>query len=114
MYRFKNGKEYYVFPGGGVEEGESIEDAVVREGKEETGLDVKIVKKLWEEENNGRMEHFFVVEIADGEMKIGGPEEQRQSADNVYRLEWVSLANISGLNLVPNSGKQKLLENFGK
>ncbi len=30
--------DYYKFPGGGIEEGESIEDAVVRETLEESGL----------------------------------------------------------------------------
>ena len=34
------------FPGGGIEYGESPEDALVREMKEETGLDVEIVRLL--------------------------------------------------------------------
>jgi ADP-ribose pyrophosphatase len=38
----ENGKEYWIFPGGGVEFGESTEDAAVREMKEEIGLSVKI------------------------------------------------------------------------
>jgi mutator protein MutT len=35
-------EELWGFPGGAVEVGESIEEAVVREVKEETGLDVKV------------------------------------------------------------------------
>jgi len=44
LYRFKNGEEYYVFPGGGVEDAESIIDAAVREAKEEIGVNVELKK----------------------------------------------------------------------
>lgn len=46
----KRGKEPYkgwwALPGGVVEYGEAVEEAVKREVKEETGLDVKIIKLL--------------------------------------------------------------------
>lgn len=41
-------KGYWALPGGRVDSGETIEQAVVREVKEETGFDVKIVKKIGE------------------------------------------------------------------
>lgn len=114
LYRFKNGEEYYVFPGGGVEEGEEILDAAVREAKEETGLDVTIQRSLWDYENKGRIEHFFLVDKFSGELKIGGPEEERQSPDNVYRLEWVESEKLRGLKLVPETMKNRILEYFSK
>ena len=42
----KDYQEYYTFPGGGLEEGETPEEGTIREIKEEFGINVKIVKKL--------------------------------------------------------------------
>ena len=41
-------QDYYTFPGGGLEEGETPEEGTIREIKEEFGIQVKIVKKLYE------------------------------------------------------------------
>jgi ADP-ribose pyrophosphatase YjhB (NUDIX family) len=46
IHRFNHGEEYYVLPGGGVEEGENIETAVTRELQEETGLQAKHWKQI--------------------------------------------------------------------
>ena len=39
-------KDSFALPGGFVEVGETVEEAVIREAKEETGLDIKIIKLL--------------------------------------------------------------------
>jgi 8-oxo-dGTP diphosphatase len=66
----------YALPGGFVEVGETVEKAVLREVKEETGLDAKIVKLLGVYSEPNRDPRFHVVSVvfvldAYGELKAG-------------------------------------------
>jgi 8-oxo-dGTP diphosphatase len=44
LVRQSYGQRYWSLPGGSMEPGESIEQAAVREAKEETGLDVRLTR----------------------------------------------------------------------
>src|SRR5690242_12307269 len=46
--RHRAGLHYFVFPGGGVDEGESPEQAAIREAMEELGIEVAIKQKVAE------------------------------------------------------------------
>ncbi len=70
-------KGYWGLPGGRMDPGETIEQTVVRECKEETGLDVAVVKKIGEYVEKGikddvDYEYYptcFLVKVVGGEMK---------------------------------------------
>jgi len=105
IHRFKNGDEYWVIPGGGAEEGESLEDALKREVLEETGLKLVDHKLLGSDEGEEHIHYFYQCELTPGEPKIGGPELKDSSENNVYILEWILVKNIANLNIYPNSVK---------
>ncbi len=53
---------------GHVDRGESIEDAAVREAKEETGLDVELISKIdiWHDKVEEPIRHAFTVKVTGG------------------------------------------------
>lgn len=103
MHRIKAGREYYVVPGGTVEEGETPEEAVVREAAEETGLAVVLQRKLCTLINQGSEEHYFFAASYSGKLRLGGPEVERLSEANQYRLEWVEASRLDAINLLPEA-----------
>ncbi len=109
IHRIRDDREYWVLPGGSVEEGESVEQALIREMEEELGI--KIIEKefAFAIENANRLEHNFLIKKYEGSCKIGGPELERMSDTNQFILEKVNLDEISKINLLPESIKDKLL-----
>ncbi len=55
-------KDFWTLPGGGLEAGETFEDAVVREVQEEVNLKVKVVKELFSGNYERGIEKCFLVE----------------------------------------------------
>jgi len=70
--RHRAGLDYFVFPGGGVDEGESVEQAAIRETMEELGIEVSIQQKVAVIQfgPNSR-QVYFLVEQTGGEFGTG-------------------------------------------
>ena len=105
IHRFKYGDEYWVIPGGGVEDKESLEESLKREVREETSLDLISFELLGSNEHEGHIHYFYKCELTLGEPKIGGPELEDSSKDNIYLLEWISIEDVNRLNIYPSSVK---------
>lgn len=101
----KVGTKGLVFPGGHVEEGESLLESVVREMKEETGLTIENPKvcgfKDWIQEDGTRyVVLLYKTDKFTGELK----------SSNEGRVFWIDRADIDSANLIWNM--KELLEIF--
>jgi len=115
IHRFNDGREYFVLPGGSVEMNETIQQAAIREAKEETSLDIEIDKLLWEYQDDfdGRINYFFLVTEFMGFPKLSGPEAERNSEKDKYILEWHEISKIKNLLLYPEEIKEKIIKELG-
>ena len=110
IHRIKNGDEYWVVIGGGVEEGESLEDALKREVLEETCLPVLNYKLLGRVKGHkGDDYYFYFCNINEGPPSLGGPEKEKNCKNNWFNLEWVEIEKVGELkSLYPAQVKEFL------
>jgi 8-oxo-dGTP diphosphatase len=95
--RHRAGLHYFVFPGGGVDEGESPEQAAIREAMEELGIEVAIKQKVAEILIGRKSRQvYFLAEQTNGEFGTGAGEEYTDSDPNdpeegIYTPIWMPI-----------------------
>ncbi|PIZ99444.1 MAG: hypothetical protein COX77_01510 [Candidatus Komeilibacteria bacterium CG_4_10_14_0_2_um_filter_37_10] len=112
LHRIKPDKDYFVLPGGSVEENEDNISALIREIKEETSLEIEIDKLLCQVNNefDKRTQFIYLISKYSGNLKLGSPEKERQSEDNKYILEWLDIKNLKTVNFFPSEIKKNIIE----
>lgn len=91
------GEEYWCLPGGGIEAGETGEQAVIRELKEETGYDIRVVADLGGEQypdiaHGYAATETYLAEIVGGELKLGiDPEQADWDVKFLQEVRWLPL-----------------------
>ncbi len=105
IHRINQGREYYVFPGGGVESGEAMEQAVLREALEETSLEVRLEKLLYRHIYDDNTEQFFYLcRYVSGRPKLGDANEAREmekNGANSYEPGWYAIESLPQLLVYP-------------
>src|SRR3989339_118519 len=111
MKRTRFNKEYFVLPGGTVESGESLLQALNREIDEETGLKIIVSKrKPIIIKISGRKEYHFYINSFKGEAVLGGEEKEKNSMENNYQLIWEDISNLKNIDFYPASLKDKIFK----
>jgi 8-oxo-dGTP diphosphatase len=87
--RISEGELMWQFPAGGIEAGESPEEAAVRETLEETGLKVEAASLIGQRVHpkTGREMSYTACTVIDGEAHVA-------DADELDAIAWVPLAEI--------------------
>ncbi len=114
-YRVERG-EYFVVPGGSVEEGEDVLQAAERELREETNVTFHLESLLYQSRNprSGRIGHYFLARWLAGEPHLGdGPERDRSNPVNVYAPTWVLISQVKELPLFPSIIRERLEADIG-
>jgi len=89
-----------------VDNGETPEEAAVREAEEELGLQVRLLRLVAEVRFRGDHQYFFLVERVGGQFGTGnGPEYSRDAADDprygTYKPIWMKIADIPHNPVLP-------------
>lgn len=103
-------KGYWCIPGGKLEMFETLENAVIRETKEETDLEIKVIKLMGvcdhivENENTHWVAMSYLCKIEKGSPKIMEP-------DKALDMKWFNLNNLPDELTIT---AKKALENYKK
>lgn len=114
--------EFYLLPGGGIEGDETITECAIRETKEETNYDIKIIKLLYIQEwidtsrDKNVMDMIFLAEILDGkETHLNDPCLEK---GHIKCIEWKTVDELKQCKFFPKGvlevAENDLEKNFPK
>lgn len=112
MYREKNGRNYYTFPGGGIEENETEQNCVKRECFEEFGIIAEPIKKLYVLEDEKTIQNFYLCDWTAGELGTGNGEEFSRQNSGTYLPTLLDISKVNSLPLVPDEIKNQFLSDY--
>lgn len=119
--RHRAGMDYFVFPGGGADEGEIPEQAAIREAMEELGIEVAIKQKIAEIQYGQKSRQiYFLVDQVGGKFGTGTGEEYTNADPNnpeegIYIPIWMPIEKLSEYqNIYPDSLAKQVIRSVSE
>ena len=109
--RVRDGHTYYLFPGGTIEEGETVEAAAIREAYEELGVHVEIQTLAAIVHFHNDDQYYYHATISAGQFGMGEGEEfgsDPRSARGSYRAVWLARQDLMQYDVRPHALAQAL------
>ena len=103
MERWRDGLHYFSIPGGGIEDGETAEQAAVRELAEEMSVIIEPVRVLYKIHAPDAEHTIFLAAYKSGEAALhpDSPEAREQTnTTNHYKPRWMPIARLAELPFV--------------
>ena len=111
---------YYYLPGGRVQLGETVEEAVLREIREELEIDAKIVRPLWfnqgffTEDVSGERFHeiclYFLMDVSHTDLLSKEEKFVLSEGNRRHAFEWLSFDRLKDEYFYPIFLKEKIFD----
>lgn len=102
--RFKN-KGYFVFVGGKIEDGETDDQALIREFEEESGFIIEVGKLVFKEVSNlGTITNYYLVSGRTEDKPLLGEYDEKQIMEKgriIYEPKWINLKDLKNIPILP-------------
>ena len=119
MHRNKFGNEYYALIGGGIDFGESAENALRREIKEESNLDIDSPKLVFIEEAGDPFgtQYIYLCDYVGGDISLQPNSEEAQinkMGKNLYEPLWLPIGELPNKPFMSPELKKALIDGINK
>jgi 8-oxo-dGTP diphosphatase len=115
LYRKKKGREYWLFPGGSVENHETLRRAAIRELFEEASITATVIRLFYLAKNVRRREYFFLCRYGSGTPLLGDADEKEKmrSGKDYYEPQWIAVDRLLDIKLYPTELRDRLAKYLG-